>query len=95
MRKQIQLIPILGFTIKSCDNCRKQYHADNRNLKRGWGLCCSKRCAAKMREKAKPGYNAATVAENNYRREHWNDREVEDDGLDYLLECGSRGEFGD
>ncbi len=36
-----------------CDNCGKPYNADNRNIKRGWGLTCSKSCAAKKREKNK------------------------------------------
>lgn len=53
---------------RKCDNCGKEYDADERNLKRGWGLCCSKSCAASKREKLKPTYNAATVAANNYRR---------------------------
>ena len=42
----------MGYTKRKCDNCGEEYMADNRNLKRGWGLCCSKRCAAKKREKA-------------------------------------------
>jgi hypothetical protein len=37
---------ILGYTLRQCNNCKKEYLADNRNLKRGWGLCCSKSCAA-------------------------------------------------
>jgi len=39
-----------GTTTRNCDHCGKPYKADNRNLKRGWGLCCSKSCAAKKRE---------------------------------------------
>jgi len=57
-----------GFTLRACNCCKKVYYADNRNLKRGWGLACSKRCAAKLRERSKPGYNALTVAINNERR---------------------------
>lgn len=56
---------------RNCDNCGKEYKADKRNLKRGWGLCCSKSCAAKKREKKKPGYNTETVAINNERRANW------------------------
>mgnify|MGYP005888001585 FL=1 len=41
-------------------------------MKRGWGLCCSKSCAAEKREKSKPGYNPRRVALNNIRRENWN-----------------------
>lgn len=58
--------------IRKCDNCGKKYDADSRNLKRGWGLCCSKSCAAQKREKSRPDYNPATVAENNVRRANWN-----------------------
>ena len=53
---------------RNCDNCGKTYKADSRNLKRGWGLCCSKSCAAQKREKNKPGYNPKHVAINNQKR---------------------------
>lgn len=56
---------------RKCDNCGKTYNADQRNLKRGWGLCCSKSCAAKKRERSKPGYDPHRVAVNNLRRESW------------------------
>lgn len=36
---------------RNCDNCGKEYEADKRNVNRGWGLCCSKSCAAQKREK--------------------------------------------
>ena len=39
---------------RKCDHCGKVYHADPRNIKRGWGLCCSKSCAAKKREGKTP-----------------------------------------
>lgn len=58
--------------LRKCDNCGKEYIADPRNLKRGWGRCCSKICAAKKREKSKPGYNPIRVAVNNRRRVEWN-----------------------
>lgn len=61
-------------TKRNCDVCKKEYMADNRNLKRGWGLCCSKSCASKKREISKPTYNAERVKENNIRRILWNDR---------------------
>ena len=54
---------------RKCDVCGKIYNADNRNLKRGWGLCCSKSCAAKKREMSKPGYNLVHVLANNLKRE--------------------------
>lgn len=58
---------------RNCDNCNKEYDADERNIKRGWGLCCSKSCAASKREKSKPNYNPKRVLENNIRRQNWND----------------------
>jgi len=54
---------------RNCDNCGKPYTADPRNTKRGWGLTCSKSCAASKREKSKPGYDPDTVARNNRIRE--------------------------
>lgn len=59
-------------TKRNCDHCGKTYFADNRNLKRGWGLTCSKSCAAKKREMSKPGYDPARVQYNNARRLYWN-----------------------
>ena len=38
---------------RECDVCKKTYNADSRNLKRGWGLCCSKSCAAKKKRDTK------------------------------------------
>lgn len=38
---------------RNCDNCNKEYTPDQRNLKRGWGLTCSKSCAAQKRERSK------------------------------------------
>jgi len=60
---------------RSCDNCGKEYLADSRNVKRGWGLCCSKSCAAKKREKSKPSYDPERVKKNNFRRANWNNPE--------------------
>jgi predicted nucleic acid-binding Zn-ribbon protein len=57
---------------RKCDNCGKEYEADKRNINRGWGLCCSKSCAASKREKSKPGYDIEKVRINNIRREFWN-----------------------
>lgn len=62
----------MSHTKRNCDLCNKEYMADNRNLKRGWGLTCSKSCAAKKREMSKPGYDSKRVAINNDRRENWN-----------------------
>lgn len=55
-------------TKRNCDNCGKTYFADNRNLKRGWGLCCSKSCSASKREKSRPNYDPVRVAENNEKQ---------------------------
>jgi hypothetical protein len=61
-----------GKVLRKCDCCGNSYQADSRNLKRGWGLCCSKSCAATKREQSKPGYNPERVALNNIRRLFWN-----------------------
>lgn len=65
----------MAYIKRNCDNksCKKEYLADERNLKRGWGLTCSKSCAALMREKAKPNYNPERVEKNNVRRVMWNE----------------------
>lgn len=39
--------------IRKCKWCGKSFYADIRNVKRGWGLYCSKKCAAKAREQCK------------------------------------------
>lgn len=57
---------------RKCDYCGKEYEADSRNLKRGWGLCCSKSCAARKREQSKPCYSKERVERNNIRRGLWN-----------------------
>lgn len=62
----------MGYVKRNCNNCQKEYMADERNLKRGWGLNCSKSCAASKREKSKPTYNAERVARNNVKRILWN-----------------------
>jgi hypothetical protein len=38
---------------KDCYQCGSKFKPDNRNLKRGWGLFCSKSCSSKFREKEK------------------------------------------
>jgi len=67
-----------SYVVRHCDQCGKEYKADKRNLKRGWGLCCSKSCAAKKREMDRPGYNAERVRLNNVKREIWNFRFPDD-----------------
>jgi len=61
-----------------CDNCGKEYDADPQNVNRGWGLCCSKSCAASKREKLKPGYNPNRVAKNNVRRVQWTEKGIDE-----------------
>ncbi len=38
---------------RTCDSCGKIYKVDMRNFNRGWGRCCSKKCAAYHRERKK------------------------------------------
>lgn len=56
---------------RECDNCGTIYDAKESDIKRGWGLTCSKKCAAEKREKSKPGYDSDKVAVNNMKRELW------------------------
>ena len=63
----------MSHTKRNCDNCKKEYMADDRNLARGWGLCCSKSCAAKKREMSKEGYSKNRVERNNIKRAFWHD----------------------
>lgn len=67
----------MRYIIRKCDKCNKEYKADIRNLNRGWGLCCSKSCAAKKREESKVGYDVEKVAINNIIRETWNENETD------------------
>lgn len=67
---------------RNCNNCSTEYLADTRDIKRGWGLCCSKSCAASHREKSKPGYNPERVKSNNIRRVLWNDNPQDDYDFD-------------
>ncbi len=41
---------LLKKTERRCDVCGKVYDAEKRSLEKGWGLCCSRSCAAKKRE---------------------------------------------
>lgn len=53
----------MATVLRNCDNCGCLYEADTRNLARGWGKCCSKSCAATLREKS-----AGTKQEKPARR---------------------------
>lgn len=41
----------MALITKNCENCGRPFQADTRNLARGWGKCCSKSCAASLRQK--------------------------------------------
>lgn len=86
----------MGYIKRNCDNsdCGKEYMADERNLNRGWGKCCSKSCAAKNREKAKLGYDPKRVADNNVRRVLWNDNPAFTDSNQYGTYKGGRTSEG-
>lgn len=38
-------------TTRNCQNCNGEFTPDKRNVNRGWGLCCSKSCAATYKNK--------------------------------------------
>jgi hypothetical protein len=65
---------------RKCDNCGNIYVADMRNVKRGWGLTCSKSCAASKREKSKEGYNPQRVKQNNIKRAFWTMKSTDENG---------------
>lgn len=41
----------MAYITRTCANCGKTFQADTRNVARGWAKCCSKSCAAALREK--------------------------------------------
>lgn len=41
----------MAYVTRICKNCGNPFQADTRNIDRGWGLCCSKSCAAAYRQK--------------------------------------------
>lgn len=41
----------MGKIKRKCDNCGKEYTADTRNLKRGWGGCVAAKVVLPKREK--------------------------------------------
>lgn len=42
----------MALITKNCEYCGRPFQADTRNLARGWGKCCSKSCAASLRERS-------------------------------------------
>lgn len=41
----------MAYVTRLCENCGRPFQADTRNIARSWGKCCSKSCAAILREK--------------------------------------------
>lgn len=83
-------------TERKCDNCGKIYLAENKNLKRGWGLTCSKSCASQKREKSKFGYNPKKVEMNNIRRTLWNQKRTNFTSEGYEIRNGvAYNEYGE
>lgn len=54
---------------RECDICENIYTAKTADINRGWGLTCSKSCAAKKREKNRENYDVLKVKTNNMKRE--------------------------
>ena len=48
---------------KECLYCSKEFKPDLRNVKRGWGKCCSKSCAASLKTKYKYMTKAEIIRE--------------------------------
>lgn len=46
----------MSLTNRNCDICNTEYTVKIADLKRGWGRCCSKSCAAIKRTNKKDGY---------------------------------------
>lgn len=59
---------------RNCDNCGTEYEAKPDDVKRGWGLTCSKKCAAEKREKSRDDYDKEKVRKNNIKRELWHSK---------------------
>ena len=53
---------------------KKHIPAKTADINRGWGLTCSKSCAAKKREKNRENYDVLKVKTNNMKRELWNNK---------------------
>jgi len=56
---------------RKCDICNTDYYVKKSDLARGWGLTCSKSCAAKKRERSRNNYDETTVKINNLKRKLW------------------------
>jgi hypothetical protein len=52
--KAVKAAPVRGTTVRMICHCNAEYDARQADLKRGWGLSCSKRCSAIRREFGRP-----------------------------------------
>lgn len=48
-----------------CHYCKSEFKPDSRNVKRGWGLFCSKSCSTRWRNKKK---TKSDIRDYNIRR---------------------------
>jgi hypothetical protein len=64
---------------RKCAWCRKPFQAREADVKRGWGLYCSKSCKAKKQEKRTGQYASfqASIGEHNPSHPDWLRREIE------------------
>jgi hypothetical protein len=58
---------------RKCKWCRKPFQARTADVKRGWGLFCSKSCKAKKQEKV-------THANRDFTRAYWDRQEAHERG---------------
>jgi len=56
---------------RNCDNCGKEYITNTGNIARGWGLCCSRNCAATLREIKKRGGSPPKVFQFEPFNDQW------------------------
>jgi len=83
----------MSYIWRTCnlEGCEKRYQAKTADLARGWGRCCCKGHAAKLREQSKPGYDPDRVKRNNIRRANWNNS---DNVPEHVKEQRNRKRFG-
>ena len=56
----------MALITKNCEYCGRPFQTDTRNLARGWGKCCSKSCAASLRERSTAQIGTATKPRLTY-----------------------------
>ncbi len=54
VEKAVPAPPVRGSSVTMICHCKAEYTAREADLKRGWGLSCSKRCSAIRREFGRP-----------------------------------------